>query len=144
MQTNYTYCNNDIQNSGCSQRFCFSARAEPFQTCAPRQATYSPPPLLCTGCIKWIKALKAAKQNIFISSALREREQADSVLWTVTKSLDHLAKIKDGRLKSSEWIRSSSLSGFNAPPFVCFFRPTLAGSGALHVEGAIRLKRIKM
>lgn len=55
-------------------------------------------PLPCPGCIKWIKALRAAK-HIFISSTLRVRA-ADSILWSVTKSLDHLSRTKGWRLKS--------------------------------------------
>lgn len=44
------------------------------------------------GALNGLKALRAAK-HIFISSTLRVRA-ADSILWSVTKSLDHLAGSK--------------------------------------------------
>lgn len=69
-------------------------------------------PLFCPGCIKWIKAVWAAK-HIFISSTLRVRT-ADSRqhIMECHKIPGPSLQIKDGRLKSLGEIQSSSLNSF--------------------------------
>lgn len=84
-------------------------------------------PLLCPGCIKWIKALRAAK-HIFISSTLSVRA-ADSRqnIMDCHKVPGPSHQIKDRRLKFSDWIQSSSLSSFFTAGFDCFL-PTVSRS----------------